>query len=81
MLVVSAVLIGVAAGVGGALLILRLISGSRLDAAQRSSKLLLDDALWKEMSLRQIDYARKHFSRSAFRRAFLEAIGVARSGN
>ena len=44
MLVVSAVLIGVAAGVGGALLILRLVSGSRLDAAQRTSKLLLDDA-------------------------------------
>jgi O-antigen biosynthesis protein len=49
--------------------------------AQATVKLLLDDALWKEMSLRQIDYARKHFSRSAFRRAFLEAIGVARSGN
>src|SRR5471030_1540650 len=44
MLVVSAVLIGVAAGVGGALLILRLVSGSRLGAAQRSSKLLLPDA-------------------------------------
>ena len=44
MLVVSAVLIGVAAGVGGALLIMRLMSGSRLESARRTSNLLLEDA-------------------------------------
>ena len=44
MLVVSAVLIGVAAGGGGALLILRMVSGSRLDAGRRTRDLILEDA-------------------------------------
>jgi hypothetical protein len=30
---------------------------------------------WTEASVRQIQYARRHFSRDAFRRSFLEAIG------
>ena len=38
-------------------------------------KLLRDDALWREASRLQLEYARGHFSRAAFRRSFLEAIG------
>jgi O-antigen biosynthesis protein len=38
-------------------------------------KLLRDDALWREASHLQLEYARGHFSRAAFRRSFLEAIG------
>ena len=43
--------------------------------ADAAVKLLLDDAAWMEASVRQIQYARRHFSREAFRRSFLEAIG------
>jgi len=43
--------------------------------ADAAVKLLLDDAAWSEASIRQIQYARKHFSRDAFRRSFIEAIG------
>jgi glycosyltransferase involved in cell wall biosynthesis len=43
--------------------------------ADAAIKLLLDDAAWSEASARQIQYARRHFSRDAFRRSFLEAIG------
>jgi ribonucrease Y len=42
--VVSAVLIGVALGVTGALVALRFFSGSRLEAARRTRSLLLEDA-------------------------------------
>ena len=38
-------------------------------------KLLLDDALWREASHRQLEYGRAYFSRAAFRRSFLAAIG------
>jgi hypothetical protein len=38
-------------------------------------KLLLDDASWRNASRLQLEYARAHFSRAAFRRSFLEAIG------
>ena len=43
--------------------------------ADAAVKLILDDAAWREASARQIQYARKHFSRDAFRRSFFEAIG------
>ncbi len=43
--------------------------------ADAAVKLLLDDALWRAASRRQLEYARAHFSRAAFRRSFLEAIG------
>ena len=43
--------------------------------ADAAVKLLLDDFAWTEASARQIEYARRHFSRDAFRRSFLEAIG------
>jgi O-antigen biosynthesis protein len=43
--------------------------------ADAAVKLLRDDALWGEASRRQVEYARAHFSRAAFRRSFLEAIG------
>ena len=43
--------------------------------ADAAVKLILDDAAWKKASARQIQYARKHFSRDAFRRSFFEAIG------
>ncbi len=43
--------------------------------ADAAVKLLLDDTLWRQTSLRQLDYARSRFSRAAFRRSFLEAIG------
>src|SRR3954469_12463169 len=44
MLVVVAVVIGIAAGVAGTLVTLRLLVGSRLDAARRERNLLLDEA-------------------------------------
>jgi ribonucrease Y len=44
MLVVVAVVIAVAAGIAGTLVTLRLIGGSRLDAARRQRNLLLDEA-------------------------------------
>jgi ribonuclease Y len=44
MLVVVAVVIAVAAGVAGTLLTLRLLTGSRLEAARRERQLLLDEA-------------------------------------
>ncbi len=47
--------------------------------ANAAVKLLLDDAAWSEASVRQIQYARKHFSRDTFRRSFLEAIGDQKS--
>ena len=43
--------------------------------ADAAVKLLLDDALWREASRLQLEYAHAHFSRAAFRRSFLEAIG------
>ena len=43
--------------------------------ADAALQLLLDDSAWTEASARQIQYARRHFSRDAFRRSFLEAIG------
>jgi GT2 family glycosyltransferase len=43
--------------------------------ADAAAKLLRDDAPWGEASRRQLEYARAHFSRAAFRRSFLEAIG------
>jgi hypothetical protein len=43
--------------------------------ADAAVKLLLDDALWREASRLQLEYGRAHFSRAAFRRTFLEAIG------
>ena len=42
-------------------------------------KLLLDNSIWKATSIRQVEYARKHFSRDAYRRSFLEAIGDRRA--
>ena len=47
--------------------------------ADAAVKLILDDAAWREASARQIQYARQHFSRDAFRRSFLEAIGDRRA--
>src|SRR3954462_12415706 len=44
MLVVVAVVIGTAAGAAGTLVTLRLLVGSRLDAARRERNLLLDEA-------------------------------------
>src|SRR4051794_38288574 len=44
MLVVVAVVIGIAAGVAGTLVTLRLLVGSRIDAARRERNLLLDEA-------------------------------------
>lgn len=43
--------------------------------AEAAVQLLLDDARWSEASIRQVDYARTHFSRAAFGRSFLGAIG------
>jgi GT2 family glycosyltransferase len=43
--------------------------------AHAAVKLLRDDALWRVASRLQLEYARGHFSRVAFRRSFLEAIG------
>jgi O-antigen biosynthesis protein len=43
--------------------------------ADAAARLLVDDALWRKASLRQVEYARKHFSRAAFRQSFVEAIG------
>ena len=43
--------------------------------ADAAVKLLLDDALWREASRLQLEYGRAHFSRAAFRRTLLEAIG------
>ncbi len=43
--------------------------------ADAAVKLLRDDALWREASRLQLEYAHGHFSRAAFRRSFLEAIG------
>ncbi len=42
--------------------------------ANAATSLLLDDAFWTETSRRQADYARKRFSREAFRRTFVSAI-------
>ena len=47
--------------------------------ADAAVKLLLDDDAWEKASVRQIQYAREHFSREAFRRSFLEAIGDRKS--
>ncbi len=43
--------------------------------ADSAVKLLQDDALWRKASRLQLEYARAHFSRAAFRRSFLDAIG------
>jgi GT2 family glycosyltransferase len=43
--------------------------------AEAAVKLLLDDALWRKASRVQLEYGRAHFSRAAFRRSFLQAIG------
>lgn len=43
--------------------------------ANAAVKLLLDDAALREASVRQVQYAPQHFSRDAFQRSFLEAIG------
>jgi O-antigen biosynthesis protein len=43
--------------------------------AHAAVKLLLDDALWRQVSRLQVEYARAHFSLAAFRRSFLDAIG------
>jgi O-antigen biosynthesis protein len=43
--------------------------------ADAAVKLLLNDALWRKASRLQLEYGRVHFSRAAFRRSFLEAIG------
>ena len=40
----------------------------RAGLADAAVKLLLDDSAWMEASVRQIQYARRHFSRDAFRR-------------
>ncbi len=45
--------------------------------ADAAVKLLLDDPAWTEASVRQIRYARGHFSRDAFRRSFLEETRAA----
>jgi GT2 family glycosyltransferase len=46
--------------------------------AEAAVKLLLDDAAWLEASVQQVHYAREHFSRAAFERSFLAAIGDAK---
>jgi O-antigen biosynthesis protein len=51
------------------------IADDPLGLEHAAVKLLLDDSAWAEASVQQIRYARKHFSRDAFRRSFLEAIG------
>ncbi len=43
--------------------------------AEAAVKLLRDDDLWRKASRLQLEYARAHFSRDAFRRSFLDAIG------
>jgi O-antigen biosynthesis protein len=43
--------------------------------ADAAVQLLLDDALWREASLGELEYAKTQFSRAAFRRSFLGAIG------
>ena len=43
--------------------------------ADSAAKLLQDDDLWRQTSRRQLEYACAHFSRAAFRRSFLDAIG------
>ena len=43
--------------------------------ANSAVKLLEDDDLWRNASHLQLEYARAHFSRAAFRRSFLDAIG------
>ena len=43
--------------------------------ADAAVRLLLDDSAWAEASARQVQYAREYFSREAFERSFLEAIG------
>ena len=43
--------------------------------ADSAVKLLQDDDLWRQTSRLQLEYARAHFSRAAFRRSFLDAIG------
>jgi GT2 family glycosyltransferase len=43
--------------------------------ADAAIRLVLDDSAWAEASVRQVQYAREHFSREAFERSFLEAIG------
>ena len=43
--------------------------------ADAAVKLLQDDGLWRQTSRLQLEYARAHFSRAAFRRSFLDAIG------
>jgi len=45
------------------------------EIADATVNLLRDDALWRAASAREVDYARRHFSRDAFRQSFLEAIG------
>ena len=60
MLVVVAVVIALAVGVAGTLLALRLLAGSRLEAARRDAALLLDEAQRE---------ARRRGARPASRRA------------
>jgi glycosyltransferase involved in cell wall biosynthesis len=50
------------------------IADDALGLADPAVKLLRDDQLWQEASRLQLEYARSHFSRAAFRRSFLEAI-------
>lgn len=51
------------------------VADDAIGLAEATVKLLLDDELWSERSRRQVEYAREHFSREAFRKSFLEAIG------
>jgi GT2 family glycosyltransferase len=51
------------------------ISDEARGLADAAANLLLDGTLWRKTSGLQLEYARAHFSRAAFRRSFLEAIG------
>ena len=44
--------------------------------AEAAASLLHDDARWRRVSTRQVEYAREHFSRDSFQRSFLGAIAA-----
>ena len=72
MLVPVAVVIAIAVGAGGTLLALRLLAGSRLEAARRTRALLLDEARSEAESTRRAKPTRpvaKRLSRRASRRS------------
>jgi len=52
-MLVVAIVIGIAVGAGGALLTLRLLAGSRVEAARRTRTLLLDEARSEAESTRR----------------------------